>query len=116
MDKPHRKPGRLKATMRTLPLVLEAELNVSKIEIALPITTAETLTEYVTWVQRCGDKTVDAATTATVDFALRELFRRDRLWRDERRVPEPPPAAKLPPSPSPALPPPAGTTRDPRAA
>jgi hypothetical protein len=47
MDKPHRKPGRPKATTRTLPLVLEAELNVSKIEVALPVTTAETLTEYV---------------------------------------------------------------------
>jgi hypothetical protein len=114
MNKPHRKPGRPKTAIRTLPLVLEAELNVSKIEVALPITTVETLTEYVAWVQRCGDKTVDAATTATVDFALRELFRRDRLWRDERRIPERTPPTKPPATPPPALPPPAGTPRDPR--
>jgi hypothetical protein len=70
--------------------------------------------EYVAWVQRCSDKTADDATTATVDFALREVFRRDRLWRDERRIPERTPAAKPSTTPASTLPPPGGTPRDPR--
>jgi hypothetical protein len=85
MENHRRRPGRPKAAPRTTPLVLEAELNLSKIEVALPTTTTASLAEYVAWVQLCSGKTAEEALTTTVDFALCEIFRRDRLWRDERR-------------------------------
>jgi hypothetical protein len=47
----------------------------------------ETLTEDDTWIQRYGDKTVDAATMATVDFALHELF--TTRWPVARRAAAP---------------------------
>jgi hypothetical protein len=114
MDNHPRKPGRPKSSPRTTPLVLDAELNLTKVEVAVPEATAKTLGEYVIWVQRCSDKTAEAADTATVDFALREVFRRDRLWRDERRIPEQrPPVIKPTITPSP-LPLPTGSSKNPR--
>ena len=110
MEKSRRKPGRPRTASRTTPLVLEAEPNLSKIEVALPASTAAPLAEYVAWVQLCSGKSADEAMTVTVDFALREVFRRDRLWRDERRGrgarPGPEPAAATVVAP-PALGPPA---------
>ncbi|MES1207092.1 MAG: hypothetical protein ABUS79_14235 [Pseudomonadota bacterium] len=114
MENTRRKPGRPKASTRTTPLVLDADFNLTKIDVALPASTVKTLTEYATWVQRCGDMTAEAATTATVDFALREVFRRDHLWRDERRIPERRPPENPAATTTPALPPPTGTPRDPR--
>jgi hypothetical protein len=113
MDNSRRKPGRPKASQRTAPLVLDADLVFVKIEALLPAATAETLTEYAAWVQHCAGMPLEEAITKTVDFALKEVFRRDRLWRDERRIPEQKGAAAKPAS-SPTLPPPAGTPRDPR--
>jgi hypothetical protein len=38
----------------------------------------------------------DEATTKTVDFALRDVFRRDRLWRRRKTVEERQPSAPAP--------------------
>jgi hypothetical protein len=96
METAHRKPGRPKASDRTAPLVLDTDRNLTKIELALPAGTAKTLSEYTAWVQHCADMGADEATTTTVDFALREVFRRDRLWHSERRIPDKkPPSAPL---------------------
>jgi hypothetical protein len=106
MDNSHRKPGRPKTSSRTAPLVLDIDRNLTTIELALPTATAKTLAEYAAWVRQCADITTEEATTTTVDFALREVFRRDRLWRDERRIPDQKPlAAPITATPSPtALP------------
>jgi hypothetical protein len=93
MDNSRRKPGRPKTSSRTAPLVLDVVRNLTTIELALPAATAKTLAEYAAWVRQCADLTVEEATTTTVDFALREVFRRDRLWRDERRIPDQKPVA-----------------------
>lgn len=85
-----------------------------KVETLLPAATAETLTEYAAWVQHYADMPLEEAITKTIDFAIREVFRRDRLWRDERRIPEQKGPAAKPAASSPTLPPPAGTPRDPR--
>jgi hypothetical protein len=83
------------------------------------------LVEYARWVQQCSGTTPSEAKFKTVDFALREIFRRDRVWQAKRRAaPEPEPAKAAPavapssaPRPaaatSPSLPPP--TPREPRA-
>lgn len=81
-----KKPGRPKASQRTGPLVLETEQNLIEVRFSLPAGTAAMLTEYVAWVRECGDMNADDATTKTVDFALRDVFRRDRLWRRRKTV------------------------------
>jgi hypothetical protein len=110
METAHRKPGRPKASERTAPLVLETDRNLTKIELALPGGTAKTLTEYAAWVQHCADMGTDQAITTTVDFALREVFRRDRLWHSERRIPDKKSASAAPNG---GLPSPAGSTSNP---
>ena len=88
-----KKPGRPKASQRTGPLVLETEQKLLEVRLSLPAGTAAMLTEYVAWVRQCGDMSSDEATTKTVDFALRDVFRRDRLWRRRKTVEERQPSA-----------------------
>ena len=87
--------------------------------------TAEVLADYTRWVEKSAGISPNEARFKTVDFGLREIFRRDAVWQAERRAPSehakgaapvtappspaPRPAAATPPS----LPPP--TPRDPRA-
>jgi hypothetical protein len=85
METQRRKPGRPRATQRTLPLVLDTDRSLEKLEVAIPESTAKALAEYAAWVRQCRDMTVEEATTSTIDYALREVFRRDRLWRDRQR-------------------------------
>lgn len=117
MDNSRRKPGRPKAGQRTMPLVLEDDWTLTKVELALPAATAAALAEYAAWVQDRAKMTTDAAITATADFALRQIFRRDRLWQEHRKSPAPREAAAAAPTqpiqqPStPSLPPPATMAR-----
>src|SRR3954469_1414978 len=99
MENTRRKPGRPRASARTTPLVLEAALDVARIELELPATTVKTLAEYAAWVRECANITQEEAPEKTADFALREVFRRDRLWQEHRN------RAAQPPQPSPSLPP-----------
>jgi hypothetical protein len=84
-----------------------------KLEIEITETTASDLKEYVRWVELSSSLTTAEAISKTVDFALRKVFQRDRLWQEGRRgsarANGAPDTARTS-SPAPAsLPPPAGS-------
>ena len=121
MEAAKKKVGRPKASPRTRPLVLEDDADRVKLEIEITETTASDLKEYVRWVELSSSLTTAEAISKTIDFALRKVFQRDRLWQEARRGS--PPANGAPdtaraPSPAPAsLPPPAASgARAPRPA
>ena len=123
METKERKVGRPKAPPRTGPLVLGEDYARTKVTLEIGERTAEVLAEYTRWVEKSAGISANEARFKTVDFALREIFRRDAVWQAERRAPSEPakaaasvtatptprPAAATPPS----LPPP--TPREPRA-
>lgn len=119
MDTNQRKVGRPKAPPRTGPLVLGEDHARTKVTLEISERAAEELAEYTRWVEKWCGIAANEARFKTVDFALRETFRRDRVWQAERRAaPEPAKAAPAPaPRPAaatpPSLPPPA--PREPRA-
>src|SRR5258708_6186506 len=114
MDNETKKRGRPKAQPQSGPLVLEGDRAHVKMEIEMPEATADELREYARWVElSCSVATKDAL-FRTVDFALRDVFKRDRLWQERRRKgaeAEPSRTAKTPSpaSPTASLPPPNGT-------
>lgn len=77
-----RRVGRPKAIPQTGPLVVEGSRARAKIEVELPEATAEELNEYARWVELSGSMATKDALFATVDYALRDVFRRDRLWQE----------------------------------
>ena len=100
----------------------------TKVTLEIGERTAEVLAEYTRWVKKSAGISANEARFKTVDFALREIFRRDAVWQAERRgssesakaaasvtaAPSPPPPSPRPPAAaSPSLPPP--TPREPRA-
>jgi hypothetical protein len=125
METKERKVGRPKASPRTGPLVLGEDYARTKVTFEIGERTAEVLADYTRWVEKSAGISANEARFKAVDFALREIFRRDAVWQAERRVssepakvpasvttsspPAPRPASAAPPS----LPPP--TPRDPRA-
>ena len=120
MEANQRKVGRPKAPQRTGPLVLGDDYARTKVTLEISEQTAGVLAEYTRWVERWAGIDANEARFKTVDFALREIFRRDRVWQGERRAP-PEPAKAAPaamPAPRsaagtpPSLPPPA--PREPR--
>lgn len=133
MDTNTRKVGRPKAPPRTGPLVLEDDRGRTKVTLEISERAAGELVEYARWVEQCSGIAAGEAKFKTVDFALREIFRRDGVWQAQRRTsaasaptqatasspstsaapasaPPPPPRAPATTSPSPPPPPP----RDPR--
>jgi hypothetical protein len=124
MESKERKVGRPKAPPRTGPLVLGEDYARTKVTLEIGERTAEALADYARWVEKSAGISANEARFKTVDFALREIFRRDAVWQVERRAPSEPakqaasvttpstpaprPAAATPPS----LPPPA--PREPR--
>jgi hypothetical protein len=96
-----RRVGRPKATPQTGPLVLEGGRDRIKIGIEIAADAADEVKEYARWVEL----------STTVEYALREVFRRDRLWqqngRTVARIEPPTPAQGLPPQQThaPTLPP-----------
>jgi hypothetical protein len=116
MDNGTKKRGRPKAQQQTGPLVLEGDRAHVKMEIEMPEATADELKEYARWVELSSSVATKNALVKTVDFALRDVFRRDRLWQERRRKgPEPgsqprtdtaPPATAIS-----SLPPPAAAPR-----
>jgi hypothetical protein len=90
----------------------------TKVTFEISERAAEELAEYVRWVEKCSGITSGEARFKTVDFALREIFRRDRVWQSEKHAPSEPakaapvvtpthlprPAAAPPPSPPPPTP------------
>ena len=117
METNQRKVGRPKAPERTGPLVLGEDQARTKVTFEISERAASELAEYTRWVEQWSGIAASEAKFKTVDFALREIFRRDRVWQAEKRTPSEPakagPAATTPPAPRPAaatppsLPPPA---------
>jgi hypothetical protein len=116
METKERKVGRPKAPPRTGPLVLGEDYARTKVTLEIGERTEEVLAEYTRWVEKSAGISANEARFKTVDFALREIFRRDRVWQAESRAPsEPTKAAPVaaaaptsrPASTPPSLPPPA---------
>ena len=122
METKERKVGRPKASPRTGPLVLGEDFARTKVTLEIGERTAEVLTDYTRWVEKSAGISTNEARFKTVDFALREIFRRDRVWQAERRAPSEPakaapvvtpvPASRPTAATPPSLPPPA--PREPR--
>jgi hypothetical protein len=107
MEATKRKAGRPKASPQTGPLVLEEDRRRVKIEVEISEPTADELNEYARWVELSAAVTTADAFSKTVQYALREVFRRDRVWQERRRSNARPPSPA--PASIPALPPPATT-------
>jgi hypothetical protein len=101
METKERKVGRPKASPRTGPLVLGEDFARTKVTIEISERTADVLADYTRWVEKSAGISSNEARFKTVDFALREIFRRDRIWQAERRAPTEP--AKAAPVVAPAL-------------
>jgi hypothetical protein len=109
METNQRKVGRPKAPPRTGPLVLGEEHARTKVTLEISERAAEELAEYTRWVEKWSGIAANEARFKTVDFALREIFRRDRVWQAERRAPSQPAKAAPVATPSPAPRPAAAT-------
>ena len=122
MESTKKRVGRPKSEARTGPLVLDEPKSRQKTEIELTTATASEFAEYAAWVETSSSLNTADAKSTTVEFALRDLFRRDRVWREQQSAaaPKSPAAAPAPASvaarpaasPSSSLPPP--TPREPR--
>ena len=106
-----RRVGRSKATPQTGPLVLEGRRDRIKIEIEIAADAADEVKEYARWVELSSSAATKEALSTAVEYALRQVFRRDRLWqqngRTVARIEPPTPAQGLPPQQThaPTLPP-----------
>lgn len=85
METTKRRVGRPKRPPRTGPLVLQESRSRESVTVQIHSDTARELAEYAAWVERLGALTSADATFRTVDFALCEVFRRDRVWQERRR-------------------------------
>ena len=122
MEANQRKVGRPKAPPRTGPLVLGEDHGRTKVTLEISERAAGELAEYTRWVEQWSGIAATEAKFKTVDFALRETFRRDRVWQAKRRAESesakmapavtPPSAPRLGAAIPPSLPPPA--PREPR--
>jgi len=122
METNQRKVGRPKAPPRTGPLVLGEDHGRTKVTLEISERAAGELAEYTRWVEQWSGIAATEAKFKTVDFALRETFRWDRVWQAKRRAQSEPskmaPAVTPPLAPRPgaatppSLPPPA--PREPR--
>ena len=116
MENGSKKRGRPKAQPQTGPLVLEGDRAYVKMEIEMPEETADELKEYARWVELSSSVATKDALVKTVDFALRDVFKRDRLWQEQRKKPtrsEPSAtaAAQAQAAPAASLPSPASSAR-----
>jgi hypothetical protein len=102
METNQRKVGRPKAPPRTGPLVLGDDRGRTKVTLEISERAASELVEYARWVEQCSGMAASEARFKTVDFALLETFRRDRLWQARQRTSavssSAPPATSMPPS------------------
>ncbi len=85
MEMSKRRVGRPKASAQTGPLVLSERRARMKVEVDIGAEVAEELAEYVRWVEVSEAMSTAEARAATVEFALRNVFKRDRLWHEWRR-------------------------------
>jgi hypothetical protein len=59
----------------------------TKVTLEISERAAEELADYTRWVEKWSGIAANEAKFKTVDFALREIFRRDRVWQAEQRAP-----------------------------
>jgi hypothetical protein len=114
-----RRVGRPKTIPQSGPLVLEAGRARVTLDLEVAEATAEELREYARWVELSSAVGTQDALFRTVDFALRDLFRRDRLWQARRRQSdkrEPPTGPQALPPPPPGTTPPPPSSPPPRPA
>jgi hypothetical protein len=113
MESTKKRVGRPKSEPRTGPLVLEGAQKRETILSEVSEDTARELREYAVWVKESAPAKMTSAeaTSTTIDFALRDVFARDRRWQEHKRAgggpggtPETPPPA--PGTPVPSAPPP----------
>jgi hypothetical protein len=106
MEATKRSVGRPKGSPQTGPLVLSERCTRTKLEVELGAEFAQELGEYVRWIQETGGLSRSDAMAATVEFAFGSLFKRDRLWKEQRRRGEAqePPARRAAPEPTPTPP------------
>jgi hypothetical protein len=100
MNSSKRRVGRPKTPPRTGPLVLQEDRSRETVEVQINSETARELAEYAGWVELSGSLTTADATFTTVDYALREVFRRDRVWQERRRKEDRPPEKDRPAAPA----------------
>jgi len=79
METKQRKVGRPKAPPRTGALVLGEDYARTKVTLEISERAAEDLAEYTRWVEKWSGIAANEAKFKTVDFARREIFRRDRI-------------------------------------
>jgi hypothetical protein len=108
MDRTNRRVGRPKMPPRTGPLVLENDRSRETVSLQVSSETARELAEYAAWVEGASSMTTADATFTTVEYALRQVFHRDRIWQERRRSRErqKPAAASVKQEPAPVGPPP----------
>ncbi|MFL5307080.1 MAG: hypothetical protein ACJ8F1_17825 [Polyangia bacterium] len=65
-------------------MVLSERGSRTKVEIEIGTDAAEELAEYVRWIELSEGMPTAEARTATLEFALRRVFKADRLWQEHR--------------------------------
>jgi hypothetical protein len=108
MESTKKKAGRPKSEAPKGPLVLEGTQKRETILTEVSMDTAQELGAYAAWVKELAPAKMTSAeaTSKTIDFALRDLFARDKRWQEKKR-----PAAQsagadesAPPAPPPSVP------------
>ena len=94
MENTKKKAGRPKSEPRKGPLVLEDTQKRETILTEVSADTAQELSEYAAWVRESAPTkmTPAEAISKTVNFAVRDLFARDKRWHEHKRTDGPPPS------------------------
>jgi|SRR5579863_4014178 len=88
MESTKKRVGRPKSAPRTGPLVLEGAEKRETILIEVSADTAQELSAYAAWVKESAPAklTPAEAMSKTIDFALRDVFARDKCWQEQMRT------------------------------
>ena len=88
MESTKKKAGRPKSEPRTGPLVLEGVQKRETILTEVSADTAQELSAYAVWVKESAPAklTPAEAMSKTIDFALRDVFARDKCWQEHKRT------------------------------
>jgi hypothetical protein len=88
METTKKKVGRPKSEPHTGPLVLEGAQKRETILTDVSADTAQELSAYAAWVRESAPAklTPAEAISKTIDFALRDVFARDRCWQEHKRL------------------------------
>jgi hypothetical protein len=103
MESTKKKAGRPKSEPPKGPLVLEGTQKRETILTEVSADTAQELSEYAAWVRESAPTklTPAEAVSKIVNFAVRDLFARDKRWHEHKRTDGGPPSTdESPPAPS----------------